>query len=118
VVFARAYSHALQELQLLSCVKWTCQNRLCSPSVSSWWRDESQLLEVLHEPEQHLLGIDDLVEPEPSCLGRVRHHVIFEVENSFSEGPSRGVTEGVIQKVIRLDHASPEWILVRHKLGQ
>jgi hypothetical protein len=67
--------------------------RAMFPSMrcSLWGRGlggyEAHLLELSEESEQHLLGIDPLVEPETSSFSRVSHDVVAEIEDCLSERP-------------------------------
>src|SRR5262245_26672969 len=86
--------------------------------AGSWGRYESHLPEFAHHSYQHLLGIDDLVEPEPPRLRRVGHHVVLDVEDGLAEGPPGRVPEGNIPQAILPDHVPPQPLLVRHEPGQ
>jgi hypothetical protein len=57
------------------------------------FRNKAYLLELTKKPKQHFLCIDRLVKTElPRFIG-VRHDIVFEIKNRFSEGPGGGVLE-------------------------
>ncbi len=58
-------------------------------------RNETHLLELSKELEQHFFGFHPLVETVLPRLGSIGHDIVVQIKDCFSEGPGDRVLKGV-----------------------
>jgi hypothetical protein len=80
--------------------------------------NKTHLLELTKEPKQHFFRIDPLVKAKLPGFVRIRHDIVFKIENRLSERPGGGVLERVVEKTVLLNQRLPERFFVRHELHE
>ena len=85
---------------------------------SASFRNETYLLELPKKPKKHFFCIDPLVKAKLPGFVRIRHDIVFEIKNRFSERPGGGVLERVVEKTVLLNQRLPERFFVRHELRE
>jgi hypothetical protein len=79
-------------------------------------RNESHLPELSKKPKEHFFGINPFVKAELPRFISVRHDIVFDIKNRFSEWPGGGVLERIVKKAVLFHYRFPDRCLIRHEL--
>src|SRR6516225_5077511 len=79
-------------------------------------RNKAHLLELSKETDQHFFCAHELMESALAAFGRVRHHIIANIEDDICKGPCDCLLEFVWQQIVFANDLLPHRLLVRHQL--